>query len=459
MGCGCQRVTASHFGVSIRVRLISTWWSGPAETLGGFRSRARGSILASVAVLAGGTAAGQVLTVAAAPALTRLYSPDDLGRLALYMAFVNVASVGTSLRYELAIVAAPTKAEAALLTVISLVAVAPTSVLLAIGMYVMISTGLLGFDGLPAVTCAAVLVSLVLSGAGSALRYWFVRQEAFPIITRVLVWQGGVRSLSQIGLGATGVGWSGLLIGDLFGRAFGVSRMMRLCWPSISPDVFPLHVTRLLQTLRAYSKFPIYNLPSAVIDSLSVSIVVPLVSQIYGTESAGFFSLVYSVLALPVTLVTRSVADVFHGRMALYARQDQDAIRRLFFSTSAALLLIGFLPTLGAMALGPTLFGWIFGERWTIAGQLAGAIAPWMLASLVVSPLSRVIEIFQAQEFKFIYDLSALVGVVVALWAAGALRLDLLQAVQILSSMRILGYVIYFGVLLKVILRPRRAST
>jgi hypothetical protein len=81
------------------------------------------------------------------------------------------------------------------------------------------------------------------------------------------------------------------------------------------------------------------------------------------------------------------------------------------------------------------------------------------LASLVVSPLSRVIEIFQAQEFKFIYDVSALVGVVVALVAAGALRLGLLEAVQILSSIRILGYVIYFSVLLKVILRPRQAST
>lgn len=40
----------------------------------------------SVSILAGGTAAGQAIVVLASPLLTRLYSPEDFGLLAVYAA-------------------------------------------------------------------------------------------------------------------------------------------------------------------------------------------------------------------------------------------------------------------------------------------------------------------------------------------------------------------------------------
>ena len=49
------------------------------------------------------------------------------------------------------------------------------------------------------------------------------------------------------------------------------------------------------------------------------------------------------------------------------------------------------------------------------AGVLAGLMAPWALARLVVVPLSRVVLVFNRQELKLLYDICSLVGVVLVL--------------------------------------------
>ena len=60
-------------------------------------------VLHSVAKLAGGTAVSRLVVLMAAPLLTRIYTPDDFGVLAVYGSIVNIAVVLSSLRFEFAI--------------------------------------------------------------------------------------------------------------------------------------------------------------------------------------------------------------------------------------------------------------------------------------------------------------------------------------------------------------------
>jgi len=65
--------------------------------------------------------------------------------------------------------------------------------------------------------------------------------------------------------------------------------------------------------------------------------------------------------------------------------------------------------------VGEKLFRLVFGTAWAEAGVLAGLMAPWALARLVVVPLSRVVLVFNRQELKLLYDVCSLVVVVVVL--------------------------------------------
>lgn len=57
----------------------------------------------NVLKLAGGTAGSQVIAMAAAVILTRLYGPESFGVLATFVSILALLNVVSSLRYELAI--------------------------------------------------------------------------------------------------------------------------------------------------------------------------------------------------------------------------------------------------------------------------------------------------------------------------------------------------------------------
>ena len=54
-------------------------------------------------LLTGGSVAGQLILLAAAPILTRLYTPRDLGIAGVYISILGFMSVGCMLRYEMAV--------------------------------------------------------------------------------------------------------------------------------------------------------------------------------------------------------------------------------------------------------------------------------------------------------------------------------------------------------------------
>ena len=82
-----------------------------------------------VRVLVGGTVGLQVLTLLAAPLLTRLYSPEDFGLLAVYASVLALIGVISSLRYELAVPLPEDDVEAANVATLSLILVGLSALL------------------------------------------------------------------------------------------------------------------------------------------------------------------------------------------------------------------------------------------------------------------------------------------------------------------------------------------
>jgi O-antigen/teichoic acid export membrane protein len=82
------------------------------------------------------------------------------------------------------------------------------------------------------------------------------------------------------------------------------------------------------------------------------------------------------------------------------------------------------------LALGiaaPFLATWVFGEPWALTGEMMSIMAPWMVAQLVVSPVSRVVFLSRFPWAKLVYDALSVLAVgalfIVQLSPEGALRL------------------------------------
>ena len=87
----------------------------------------------NVLKLAGGSAGSQLISVAAAPILTRLYGPESFGVLATFASILALLNVVSSLRYELAIAVPKDDDEAIALVWLCFVLVVISSALTALG--------------------------------------------------------------------------------------------------------------------------------------------------------------------------------------------------------------------------------------------------------------------------------------------------------------------------------------
>ncbi|MDJ0773401.1 MAG: oligosaccharide flippase family protein [Mastigocoleus sp. MO_167.B18] len=409
------------------------------------------AFVSSVTVLAGSTAIGQGLVFLSLPLLTRLYTPQDMGWFGLFTAFINIATVAASLLYEAGIVAAKNDEEAAYLTILSLSLAIITTPIAALVFFALVRFNLFGFGNIPIKTIFWVCLAFLLTAIFKVLKYWLIRQKLFKLIGKVIVIQSGVRSFSQVELGLLPFGWLGLFIGDIIGRGFGIGRMLKYARRDIIYLTQPIKIRKLAQVARRYSEFPAYSLPSSLINILAQSLTVPIITQLYGVTAGGYFVLAQRTLTLPLSLISRSVADAFHSQVASYAHLEPTKVKSFFLQTAKTLALIGFIPTLGIAILSPQLFSLVFGANWNQAGLLVTIMTPWALAGVIVSPLSRIVFVLGRQRWKLIYDIFALTSLIMVLYIGFIFQLSLITSVAFLSLTNIIAYGLYFLVLLTII--------
>lgn len=367
---------------------------------------APGSFARNVAVLAGGTALGQAITVLASPVLTRLYTPDDFGVLAVYSSILGILSVIASWRYELAIPLPEKDEDAVNLTVLSL------GIVLLMGLVVGFGIWLLGDEIVRWVNTPALRsyfwllpLGILLVGSYQVLNYWAVRAQAFSFIARTKMNQGLGATLAQIIGGFLEMGPVGLIIGQIIGQCAGLTTLALLILIADRQKFRTVSWRALKGVAKRYQKFPIFSGFSSMINSAGLQIPAILLAVLYGTQVAGWFALSQRVLGIPMILVGQAVSQVYMGTASRLACRDIKALRSLFLRTAVRLLLVGGIP-LGVLAIGgPTLFIQVFGSDWENAGRYLQILCLAFLAQFVIVPLSQTINILEHQEWQLKWDI------------------------------------------------------
>ena len=350
----------------------------------------------------------QLVNLAAAPALTRLYSPEDMGLFGLFLSFVGIASVASALRYEVAIVAAPSDEEAAALAKACLYLVILTSAAGAMVFEAFRRFDILKFGALPPYSSGLVAAALLGIGWGTVLRFWAVRQRCFRIVGRSTVYQGVLRPAAQITLAPLGAG--GLLFGEAIGRCLGLNAYRSIIRPLTSAHP-PAPV------LTAYSRYPLVQLPSSLLNAVPMMLMVPMFTALYGTGVAGQIALAQRIAAVPMALVGAAIADVFYSHAAHIAQTTPERLRPFLLRSMLRFLFlispVGILLFLAA----PRLALVVFGEEWTMTGDMLSIMAPLLVIQFSVSCASRAIFLSTRQWLKLLFDLSA-VAVMLLIWLA-----------------------------------------
>ncbi|MGE5293710.1 MAG: lipopolysaccharide biosynthesis protein [Solirubrobacterales bacterium] len=397
--------------------------------------------------MGGGTAVGQLIVLLSAPVLTRLYTPEEMGLFSLVIAFVGFVGVGTGLRYEVAVVSAENEREAGLLAWASIFSTVPMAIGFGLMLYGMIRYRLVAYGQLPSWSVPVVVLLLIVTQIFMSLRYWHVRRSNFAMIGKVLVVQGIGRATVPIIAGVVGLGWTGLLLGELAGRMLGTYRMLAAAYASLSSAARGMKRSLLAETCRKYWKFPVVALPSALVDAFGPAILLPLIATLFGNDKAGLFFLVTRLGTVPSAIVSASISDVFHARASEDFRTDPALLRPFLVHVAKKMLCVGSLIYGPIAVLSPFIFGTLFGSQWAEAGILMAVVTPVALVSLVVSPLSRLLLVVNRQEMKLAADLVRVCLPLLGVIAGHRLGLDFRIVVLIYSFAATAGYCFYFFII------------
>ena len=346
----------------------------------------------NVGILAGGTAFAQILAAAAMPLLTRLYTPDEFGTLAVFMSLTTVFAVVANLRLDLAIPIPKSDTIANLLLVTALASTVLISGTLLIGALAM-PVSIAGWLGRPQLApyLWLVPVSIFLAAAYTSLQFWASRHKLFPLITytRLTRAAGGVGA--QVALGFAGLSAAGLLIGQVLYNGLGVIAIGRRATASVVAAFRNWSWKRWRLSLHRYKKFPQFTMPEALANTAGAELPLILIAIYAGGAEAGYVLLIVRLMGIPMGLVGGSVAQVFLSDAGAKFRDGTLG----HFTRRAMLVLaaIGAPPLIIAGLASPYVFPWLFGVEWQRAGDLVIWFVPWFALQFIVSPVSSTLHI------------------------------------------------------------------
>jgi len=125
-----------------------------------------------------------------------------------------------------------------------------------------------------------------------------------------------------------------------------------------------------------------------------------------GAQVAGWFGLAQRVAGIPITLIGRSVSQVYLGEAASLRHTDPAAMCALFLRTVSRLFFFVGVPLVAGGLASPWVFGFVFGEPWRTSGWYVVALLPMFLGQIVVTPLSQTLNILERQDLQLVWDFS-----------------------------------------------------
>ena len=398
----------------------------------------------NVLKLAGGTAGSQVITVAAAPILTRLYGPESFGVLATFASILALLNVVSSLRYELAIAVPEDDEEAIALVWLCFVLVAISTALTALGV-ALLGNQLVGWLHQPALKPLLWLlpVGVFLTGVYQPLSYWAIRRKQFGLLAQTKFRQSlfGVAT----NLAAAPLGTIGLLLGQVVSQSAGFVAILRHS-TSVLLRSQPTAPAVLLKTLQRYSHFGIYSSPAGLINTIGNQVPNLIFASAFGAAQLVQLALAQRLLLLPAGLIGSSVGQVFLSQAA--DRYRAGTLPALIRQASRKLLAYGMVIAAGATVIVAPLMPAIFGSEWEPTRWIIPLLTPLFLGQLIVSPLSMAFVAAEKTKLGFYSQaLLVIVRLTPLIIATSVWRQSFNVTLFVYSFSALMGYLSYLFVL------------
>jgi len=410
------------------------------------------SILADSGLLLSVGVGVQLIALLLLPWVSRLYTPDTLGDLALILSIATLLSIAVGGRYEQAIVVCQEPLERSHLLRLTLwITALVTLALLALTPAIEPWIGTTRYATLqgklwliPPVVCTLGLCATLSNYALSLGQF------------KRIATSKAVQGLGNNGL-KVGFGLFSPTVWSLWGAQI-ASTLLALI-PLLRPlnhsrqDKTPSSRRELGQVARKYRAFPLFSLPQATITTLLGSILILMLPLGYTTVEIGLVTMATMLARRPVQLIADSVSQVYFNRLSV-AHHAQAPWRPLV-RPLLMLTLVAGIPTLLILWWAmPYLVRWLLAPEYVACTEIIRAMLVYLLVFFFTSIINVIPDIIGRQRAHLQVQLLnlflqvALLVLLIYVW-----RVPFAETVSTYYLVIALYHLLYGGWLLYLLLR------
>jgi len=418
-------------------------------------SDAKKPFLKNILTLLTGTTIAQAIPMAISPILTRIYTPEDFGLLALYLSITSIIAVAVTARYELAIMLPEDDKDAINLLVLSIVIASAIS---AVVLFIVLIWGktianLLGNDQIYP-WLYFVPLSLLLTGIYQAFNYWSNRKQKYQRLAINRVAQSTTTAGVNVGIGLIKNGASGLIVGNLIGQLIST---IRLSIKSAKEENFStryVSLKKMKSLAKRYDQFPKVSIWSGLLNTASVQMPVFILSVFFSSTIVGWYSLSHRVLNMPMSVLGSAVGQVFFQASAKLKHEDPIKLKNMTYRSYRNMLMIGLVPISIVFSFGDVLFALIFGAEWIIAGEFARLLSVWLLLVFVSSPLSLLFTVMEKEGVALLFNIAIFITRIISLFIGAIIFKDALITILLFASSGVVFWLWHCVYILKLVRIP-----
>lgn len=357
-----------------------------------------------VIILMTGTGIAQVLPILISPILTRLFTPEDFGVLAIYTALCSILSVVVTGRYDLAIVLPKEDSEAANIVALSVFLNCGVSGIIFF-IILLFNKNIAELLGTMEISFYLYLlpISIFMIGIYSSLNYWFNRKKEYKKLATNRILRSSNVAGVQLLAGNCFSGPSGLVFGQMWGQIL-ASIFLGFVFLRENFNLrSSITKSNVMSMARKFVSFPKYMILGHLANLTSGYVPLLLLSAFFGPAVAGLYALAQRTISLPMMLVGNAIGDVFRQEAAELYNQNGNC-KDIYLKTVVKLFFFAILPVFPLLFFGPSMFSIVFGEEWRGAGEIASIISIMVFFQTISSPLSPTVLLAGMQGIDLIWQ-------------------------------------------------------
>lgn len=404
------------------------------------------SLLKNIVVLMTGTVVSQLIILVSSPLITHIYSPDNLGKFAIYFSIASIISIISTGKYEEAIPLPKSDFRALLLTLASIsLNIAITIIYLFVfNLAVCIFPSFFSSFSLGRLEINLICIASLLLSIGNIFVYWFIRNHKFNNISQNKIVQSTSNVTLSIILGYF-IKTFGLIISDLLSRFFSAlsfflkfkedKNFIKFFNFSSSKIKFSL----LVSQLKIYINYPKYIVPGSLMNVLARQLPIIVMTFYLTPHISGLMMMSQRIILGPLGIITESLSKAVLSPMANQLRINGECWNLY----KKGLIYLALIP-LPILVLGFVFFDSIvkifFGNEWRELTHVVFIFSPYFYLNLVSSPLSIIYIAAGKQRVSLFMQTLFLITTSLSLGIILLFNLNEFQSLWILS----ISYSLYY---------------